>query len=136
WTDAQNFGNRSGVADTVRFADKLRAYQGFLFQQAELNFTEKLLFTVGLSENFSGYEIDRQIDASGGPTGLNSRTFDPVVVPRVALNYGISAFSSVYGSVSGGFSPPTIDEVRTNEGSVNLDLEAEKGTNFEVGYRL
>lgn len=136
WTDAQNFGNRSGVADTVRFADKLRAYQGFLFQQAELNFTEKLLFTVGLSENFSGYEIDRQIDASGGPTGLNSRTFDPVVVPRVALNYGLSAFSSVYGSVSGGFSPPTIDEVRTNEGSVNLDLEAEKGTNFEVGYRL
>jgi iron complex outermembrane receptor protein len=136
WTDAQNFGNRSGVADTVRFADKLRAYQGFLFQQAELNFTEKLLFTVGLSENFSGYEIDRQIDASGGPTGVNSRTFDPVVVPRVALNYGLSAFSSVYGSVSGGFSPPTIDEVRTNEGSVNLDLEAEKGTNFEVGYRL
>ncbi|WP_026950557.1 TonB-dependent receptor family protein [Algoriphagus mannitolivorans] len=135
-TDAQNFGNRAGKADTVRFADKLRAYQGFLFQQAELNFTDKLLFTLGLSENFSGYEIDRLIDASGKPTGLSTRTFDPVVVPRVALNYQLGQFSSVYGSVSGGFSPPTIDEVRTNEGSVNLDLEAEKGTNFEVGYRL
>ena len=135
-TDAQNFGNRAGKADTVRFADKLRAYQGFLFQQAELNFTENLLFTLGLSENFSGYEIDRLIDASGKPIGLSTRKFDPVVVPRVALSYKITSLSSVYASVSGGFSPPTIDEVRTNEGSVNLDLEAEKGTNYEVGYRL
>jgi iron complex outermembrane recepter protein len=135
-TDAQNFGNRAGVADTVRFADKLRAYQGFLFQQAEVNFTEKLLFTLGLSENFSGYDIDRQINARGGRTGVQSRKFDPIVVPRVALNYRMNGFSSVYGSVSSGFSPPTIDEVRTNEGSLNLDLEAERGVNYEVGYRL
>ncbi|MFL0682410.1 MAG: TonB-dependent receptor family protein [Algoriphagus aquaeductus] len=135
-TDAQNFGNRNGVADTVRFADKLRTYQGFVFQQAELNLSEKLLFTLGLSENFSGYEIDRQIDAAGGPTGLQTRTFDPIVVPRVALNYRLNPFSSIYGSISSGFSPPTIDEVRTNEGSLNLDLEAEKGVNYEMGYRL
>ena len=135
-TDAQNFGNRDGVADTVRFADKLRAYQGFFFQQAEWNLTEDLLFTLGLSENFSGYEIDRQIDATGGQTGLQTRTFDPIVVPRVALNYMLNPQSSVYGSISSGFSPPTIDEVRTNEGSLNLDLEAEKGVNYELGYRL
>lgn len=135
-TDAQNFGNRNGIADTVRFADKLRTYQGFVFQQAELNLSEKLLFTLGLSENFSGYEIDRQIDAASGSTGLQTRTFDPIVVPRVAFNYRLNPFSSVYGSISGGFSPPTIDEVRTNEGSLNLDLEAEKGVNYEMGYRL
>lgn len=135
-TDAQNFGNRTGKADTVRFADKLRTYQGFFFQQAELNLTEKLLVTLGLSENFSGYEIDRQIDASGGKTGVQTRTFDPIVVPRAALNYRLNPFSSVYGSISSGFSPPTIDEVRTNEGSLNLDLEAEKGVNYEIGYRL
>ncbi len=135
-TDAQNFGNRNGIADTVRFADKLRTYQGFVFQQAELNLSEKLLFTLGLSENFSGYEIYRQIDAAGGPIGLQTRTFDPIVVPRVALNYRLNPFSSIYGSISSGFSPPTIDEVRTNEGSLNLDLEAEKGVNYEMGYRL
>lgn len=135
-TNAQNFGNRAGKADTVRFADKLRTYQGFFFQQAELNLSEKLLLTLGLSENFSGYEIDRQIDASGGKIGLQTRTFDPIVVPRVAMNYRLNPFSSVYGSISSGFSPPTIDEVRTNEGSLNLDLEAEKGVNYEIGYRL
>ncbi|MEP0712307.1 MAG: TonB-dependent receptor, partial [Algoriphagus sp.] len=135
-TDAQNFGNVNGVADTIRFADKLRATQGLLFQQAEWDFAEKFIFTLGLSENFSSFEIDRQIDATGGPTGAQTRTFDPIVVPRVALNYGVNSFSSIYASLSSGFSPPTIDEVRTNEGSLNLDLEAEKGVNYELGYRL
>lgn len=135
-TDAQNFGNRAGEADTIRFADKLRATQGFLFQQAEWNLTESLLLTFALSENFSSLEIDRQIDASGGDLGLQTRKFDPIVIPRLALNYMLSEYSGVHGSISSGFSPPTIDEVRTNEGSLNLDLEAEKGINYEVGYRL
>lgn len=136
FTDAQNFGNVDGVADTVRFADKLRATQGFLFQQAEWNLTEEFLLTFALSENFNSLEIDRQINASGGVTGLQKRKFDPIVVPRFALNYQFNDFSGVYGSISSGFSPPTIDEVRTNEGSLNLDLEAEKGVNYELGYRM
>jgi iron complex outermembrane receptor protein len=92
--------------------------------------------TLGLSENFSGYDIDRQVDAAGGKTGLQTRKFAPILVPRIAVNYQFNPFSSVYGSISSGFSPPTLDEVRTNEGSVNLALEAEKGLNYEVGYRL
>ncbi|WPR74695.1 TonB-dependent receptor domain-containing protein [Algoriphagus sp. NG3] len=135
-TDAQNFGNRAGVADTVRFADKLGAKQGFLFQQAEWDLMENFMVTFALSENFSSLEVDRQIDASGGATGLQTRKFDPVVVPRFALNYQFNDYSGIYGSISSGFSPPTIDEVRTNEGSLNLDLEAEKGLNYEVGYRM
>jgi iron complex outermembrane receptor protein len=135
-TQAQNFGNRAGKADTIRFADQLTASQGFLFQQAELQLNSKLLFTLGLSENFSSFQIDRQVAAGGGKTGLQTRTFAPILVPRVALNYQFNPSMSVYGSISSGFSPPTIDEVRTNEGSVNLDLEAEKGINYEVGYRL
>jgi iron complex outermembrane receptor protein len=136
FTDAQNFGNRGGVADTVRFADKLRATQGFLFQQAEWQGSEKLLITLGLSENFSSFEIDRQIDATGGPLGIQKRKFDPILVPRMAFNYQLNSSSSIFTSLSSGFSPPTIDEVRTNEGSLNLDLEAEKGLNTELGYRL
>ena len=135
-TQAQNFGNRAGKADTIRFADQLTASQGFLFQQAELQLNSKLLFTLGLSENFSSFQIDRQVAAGGGKTGLQTRTFAPILVPRLALNYQFKPSMSVYGSISSGFSPPTIDEVRTNEGSVNLDLEAEKGINYEVGYRL
>ncbi len=135
-TDAQNFGNVDGKADTIRFADKLVATQGFLFQQAEWQGSEKLLITLGFSENFSSLNVDRLINAQGGLTGSQTRTFDPIIIPRFAVNYRINENSSLFSSLSSGFSPPTIDEIRTNEGSLNLALEAEKGINTELGYRL
>jgi iron complex outermembrane receptor protein len=35
--------------------------------------------------------------------------------------------------VSSGFSPPTLDEFRTNEGSLNVGLRPERGVNYEIG---
>jgi iron complex outermembrane receptor protein len=134
-TAAQNFGNRNGQADTVRFSDDLITTTAFLFQQLEAELSERLLFTVGLSENFSNYNITRNIDALRGVPSAATRQFNPVIVPRIALSAKLNETSAVHGSISSGFSPPTIDEVRTNEGSINLDLEAEKGINYEVGYR-
>ncbi|WP_215226617.1 TonB-dependent receptor family protein [Echinicola shivajiensis] len=134
-TSAQNFGNRGGQADTIRFSDDLITTQAFLFQQLEINWTEAVRMTLGLSENFSKFDINRTIDASTGEPYAVERTFDPVWVPRLALSGKLNDYSSVFGSISSGFSPPTIDEVRTNEGTINLDLEAEKGVNYEIGYR-
>lgn len=134
-TAAQNYGNKNGAADTIRFSDDLITTQAFLFQQFEIDLHERLLFTLGLSENFSRFDIDRNINAVTGIPSSASRTFDPVVIPRIAVSGKINPNASIYGSVSSGFSPPTIDEVRTNEGSINLELEAEKGLNYEIGYR-
>ncbi len=134
-TAAQNFGNRDGVADTVRFADDLITTQGFFFQQAELELPSDIILTLALSENFSRYDINRSIDAQLGTPSAAGRRFDPVVIPRVALSKKLNDFSAVHASVSSGFSPPTIAEVRTNEGSINLDLDAERGINYEAGYR-
>ncbi|MDO9552489.1 TonB-dependent receptor domain-containing protein [Rhodonellum sp.] len=134
-TLAQNFGNRAGKADTIRFSDDLIASQAFLFQQLEFEWSPKVLMTLGFSENFSRFEIDRTIDAGRNNPATNVRKFDPIIVPRIALSVLLNANSGVHGSISSGFSPPTIDEVRTNEGSINLDLEAERGVNYELGYR-
>lgn len=134
-TSAQNFGNRNGQADTIRFSDDLLASQGFLFQQLEVSWTPTILMTAGLSENFSRFDINRTVDASTGLPYEAGRTFDPVLVPRIAISAQLNEKSSVFGSISSGFSPPTIDEVRTNEGSINLDLDPERGTNYETGYR-
>ncbi|PSL04369.1 TonB-dependent receptor family protein [Cecembia rubra] len=134
-TLAQNFGNRQGKADTIRFSDDLITTQAFLFQQFEIEWTSKLLMTLGFSENFARYDIDRQIDAGRRTPSFNSRSFDPIIIPRLAMVYKLNEFSGIHTSVSSGFSPPTIAEVRTNEGSINLDLQAERGTNYEMGYR-
>ena len=134
-TLAQNFGNRQGVADTIRFSDDLVTTQAFLFQQFEIDWSNKLLMTVGFSENFSRYDINRLIDAGPNDPSSNTKKFEPVFIPRLALVYKVNEWSGIHGSVSSGFSPPTIAEVRTNEGSINLDLEAERGINYELGYR-
>ncbi len=134
-TVAQNFGNRNGQADTVRFSDDLITMQAFLFQQLEVEWTDQLLMTLAFSENFSRYDINRSIDAGVNEPALNSRRFSPIVVPRLALAYQLDQRSGIHASVSSGFSPPSIAEVRTNEGSINLDLEAERGVNYEMGYR-
>ena len=135
YTAAQNFGNRNGQADTVRFSDDLITTQAFLFQQIEIEWTDKLLMTLAFSENFSKYDINRSVDASAYEPSRNSRRFEPLVIPRLAMAYQLSQRSGIHGSISSGFSPPSIAEVRTNEGSINLDLEAERGINYEVGYR-
>ncbi|MBS9523365.1 TonB-dependent receptor plug domain-containing protein [Litoribacter alkaliphilus] len=134
-TAAQNFGNRDGVADTVRFADDLITTQGFLFQQAEFELPSDLILTLAFSENFSRYDINRSIDAQTGVPSGAERRFDPVIIPRIAVVKRIGNNAAVHASVSSGFSPPTIAEVRTNEGSINLDLDAERGVNYEAGYR-
>lgn len=134
-TLAQNFGNRNGQADTIRFSDDLITTQAFLFQQFEIDWTPKLLMTIGFSENFSRYDIDRQIDAGPNSPAANTKKFDPVLIPRLAFVYKLTDQSGLHASISSGFSPPTIAEVRTNEGSINLDLQAEKGSNYEIGYR-
>ncbi|MEX2593172.1 MAG: TonB-dependent receptor [Anditalea sp.] len=134
-TAAQNYGNRNGQADTIRFSDDLITTQAFMFQQLEVDLSKSIRATVGLSENFSRFDIDRNINASTGIPSSAERKFEPVIVPRIALSGKLNSNSALYGSLSSGFSPPTIDEVRTNEGSINLDLEAEKGINYEMGYR-
>lgn len=134
-TLAQNFGNRQGKADTIRFSDDLISTQAFIFQQFEIEWTSKVLMTFGLSENFGRYDINRSIDAGPNDPSNNTKNFDLLVIPRIALVYKVNQWSGIHGSISSGFSPPTIAEVRTNEGSINLDLEAERGVNYEAGYR-
>ncbi|WP_237390479.1 TonB-dependent receptor [Fulvivirga sediminis] len=134
-TSADNFGNVGGRPDTLRFSDDLFVKQYFLFTQAEIQLPYDLSLTVGISQNYLNYDINRKADMATGKAYDRERNFEPVWVPRVALLKKIGINQALRATVSYGFSPPTIDEVRTNEGSINLNLNAEKGTNYEIGYR-
>jgi len=134
--DSRNYGNISGSIDTLNFDDQI-AIQTFLgFASIQLEVTEKLMLTTGLSFNSLEYDINRLFAASGyGMIGNVIRNFDPRLIPRFGLNYRISNTFSLHSSLGYGFSPPTIEEIRTNEGSINRMLEAETGLNYELGFR-
>ena len=131
----RNFGNVRGVRDTLRFADDITARQYFFFKQIEVEPRSDWLLTFGLSRNKVAYNVDRNFDAIIGHPFTVSRKFRAEWVPRVAASKKLNNFSSVFASVSAGFSPPTLDEFRTNEGSVNEGLDSERGLNVEAGYR-
>ncbi|MGB3546773.1 MAG: TonB-dependent receptor, partial [Saprospiraceae bacterium] len=129
----QNFGNETGEPTELNFSDEIGSSQYLVFGQAVQRLGERWRLTAGASLNRLTYKVDRTFDAAGN-TGRTRSDFRPEVVPRVALAY-LPGNATWYASVSRGFSSPTLDEFRTNEGSLNTDLEAETGTNFELGYR-
>lgn len=133
--DGKNFGNVNGQADTIRFADGIDTKQSIAFTNFSYDIREDLNITAGLSRNALSYDIIRTIDKiNNDPQGL-LKDFDAVWSPRIAMSKKLGQDFSMHLSVMGGFSPPTTTEVRTNEGSLNRNLQAEKGTNYEFNFR-
>lgn len=133
--DGKNFGNVNGAADTIRFADEIEIDQRLFFANLDYQLSDKTSLTFGLSQNTLEYEINRTIDKINNAPQRFVKEFDGIWSPRLAISQQLSSNSSIHLSVMKGFSPPTTTEVRTNEGSINLGLQAETGTNYELNFR-
>jgi iron complex outermembrane receptor protein len=129
----QNFTNPDGTRPgALNFSDEIFSREGLLFGQ--LRYTPGSWdFTLGLSSSQLDYTIDRTFDADGN-TGETTFGASRPVSLRLAAGRRFNNHY-VYASRTDGFSPPTLDEFRTNEGSLNVDLDPEIGTNYELGYR-
>jgi iron complex outermembrane receptor protein len=128
----KNYDNLQGVAGNLQSSDELKSSLALLFAQAELDLPKEFYLTVGASSNFLSYQFNR---TSIAPAIQQTRNFDPVLIPRVALLKKLSEKISVYGSISKGFSPPTLAEVRPSTNTYNDSLRAETGINYEIGAR-
>ena len=129
---ANNFGNETGRPTTLNFSDEVLSRQNLLFGQATYDLGA-WRFSAGLSLNDLNYRVDRTYDASGAPA-LTESSIPTAVSPRVSVLRDFGRIS-VYATVSDGFSPPTLDEFRTNEGSLNTGLRPERGISYEVGTK-
>ena len=136
FANGRSYQNLAGTPGALRYDDEITTTTGFAFAQADYELPAELLLTVAASYNRLRYGIARVSGAAANPGGSQlSRDFRPVLSPRVALLKEFSPQLSVYASVSKGFSPPTTDEIRTSDGSLNRELQAERGTSYEVGTR-
>jgi iron complex outermembrane receptor protein len=75
------------------------------------------------------------IDVANDTSYQVHRTFKPELIPKIGLVGKISDLFSVHASISVGFSPPNIEEIRSSDGFINTDLNAEKGISYELGLR-
>ncbi len=128
----RNYDNLQGVTGNLQFSDELKSSLATVFAQSEFDLPNNLYLTVGASGNFISYQFNR---TSTIPAIQQIRSFEPVLIPRVALLKKWSERLSTYGSISKGFSPPTLAEVRPSTNTYNDSLRAETGINYELGAR-
>lgn len=128
----RNYDNIKGNAGTLQFDDRLSSSLFIAFAQVEFDLPKNYFITLSSSYSFINYQFNR---AFSTPALSQERNFDPVLSPRIALLKKVNEKFSVYGSVSRGFSPPTLAEVRPSTSNYNDSLRAETGINYEVGLR-
>ncbi|MEX2234976.1 MAG: TonB-dependent receptor [Cyclobacteriaceae bacterium] len=126
------YGNISGRADTVQLKDEVASSAGLIFAQGDFQLPGNFFLTAGASVNFLQYNFIRVEPA---PMVEQTRNFDAVFSPRVALLKKFSEEISVFASYSDGFSPPSLAEVRPSTNTFSNSLKAESGNNLEFGAR-
>ena len=129
-----NYNNMQGTATGLQASDRINTNQAFLFARIAADIYTKLRLEVSVSYNFFGYKY--QDNTGVQPDSTGKRNFTPQLMPRVALSYLVLPSLSLRASVSRGYSPPTIAEVRSSDNVVNTALQAEKGLNYEAGIRF
>ena len=127
-----DYANLQGVQGSVITDDRLSSTFLLLFAQAEIDLPGDFYLTLGGSGNFLKYTFNRVFPV---PPIAQRRNFDPVFSPRIALLKKVNDLFSIYGSISKGFSPPSLAEVRPSTGNYNNSLNPEKGISYEVGFR-
>jgi iron complex outermembrane recepter protein len=111
--------------------DKLSSSLGVIFAQGEFDLPHNFIVTAGLSATFLNYDLVRyQPDVSS-----LQRDFNPVVSPRFSLLKKFGNELSLYASISSGFSPPSLAEVRPSTNEFNSGLNPEHGVNYELGIK-
>lgn len=130
--DIANYTNNKGVKGTLQAQDDIISNQFFYFTRFSVNFNEKLSAEAAASLNYNNYKFSK--DFYVGTTF--TRKFNPELMPRLALSYKLSDNLALRSSISRGYSPPTIAEVRASDNKINPNIESETGWNYEAGFRL
>jgi iron complex outermembrane receptor protein len=134
WNKIDNFDNNKGSAGDTQAKDILDNQQLNFFSRAQIDLTKDWMFeaSLGLNKNSIKYEILY-------PTENANRgdiTFEDVWMPRIATSYQLANTMALRASISKGYSTPTLAEVRSSDNTINTNLLAESGVNYELGYKI
>lgn len=133
-SDISNYWNASGVKDTLQTSDDLKAKQYFFFARFLTDLQKKVLVEASASINFFGYSYRNNYPFS--ESNFKQNKFKPQLMPRVAASYKFNEMFAWRLSVSKGYSPPTLAEIRSSDNVVNSNIQAESGWNYETGIRF
>ncbi|UIR56928.1 TonB-dependent receptor [Sphingobacterium sp. SRCM116780] len=133
WYDIANYDNNKGTPGSPQAKDKLENWQNFYFVRTKVMIVKKWTIegAIGLNQNQIAY---KQVY----PVLSNNKEqikFGTAWMPKIASSYLITTNLAVRASISSGFSPPTIAEIRSSDNVINTGLRPESGKNKEIGLR-
>ncbi|MGV3763781.1 TonB-dependent receptor [Parapedobacter sp.] len=131
--DIANYDNNGGVRGDKQAIDALRSSQHFYFARVRADIQRRLILEASTSLNYYGYAFKSSYP--NADKVYTENRFDAEWMPRLALSYLFNPTLAWRASVSRGYSPPTIAEVRPSDKIVNTALAAETGWNYETGAR-
>ncbi|MBO9592094.1 MAG: TonB-dependent receptor plug domain-containing protein [Niabella sp.] len=122
--------NRNGRPDTLQTDDDVTIGTYSIFTQGVLSW-KRWSYTAGVSFNRSRLQFTR---LNAYPVTEQVFRYNNEVAPRFTV---LKKFGPVdlLGTVSRGFSPPTVAEVLPSTTIINPDLKAEHGWNYELTAR-
>jgi len=130
--NTKDFGNKSGVADSLQLDNNINLWQYMIFAQADIKFGKGWIVTAGVSFNKSSVQF---INLLSRPSTTQQRTFENKFPPHVAILKRVTRDVSVYGSIARGFSPPTVSEMLRSDGLFGTNLQPQDGVDYEIGAR-
>lgn len=126
------YDNNGGESGALQNSDEINSTSALVFSQVEFFLPHNFFLTAGASLNFYKVDYKRLSDV---PPFHQDKNFDPELSPRIALLKKLNSTVSVYGSISRGFSPPTVAELFPSTSTFNDQLEPEEGTSYDLGFR-
>jgi iron complex outermembrane receptor protein len=130
--NTKDFGNKSGVADSLQLDNNINLWQYMIFAQADIKLPKGWIVTAGVSFNRSSVQF---INLLSRPSTTQQRTFENKLPPHLAVLKKITGNISVYGSIARGFSPPTVSEMLRSDGLFGANLQPQDGMDYESGIR-
>lgn len=119
-----NHGTEDGIFSNTSY--KNRAYS--VFYQSETSLGKIVDVVLGLSINGLTYNGSDLLHSER--SGI--KKFQAQLAPRVAISHNFGRALSLHGSISSGFTNPSSDQVQNPDRSVNQNIQAEKGINYEI----
>ncbi|HET8829892.1 MAG TPA: TonB-dependent receptor, partial [Pelobium sp.] len=133
-SEFRNYDNNQGEIGDIQAADLIKNESQFIFTRLKLELGEKLSTELSTSLNFAKYDFEA-LPESQNNNSFGTVKLSPQLMPRLALSYLLTKQSVLRGIVSRGYSTPTKDEIRASDATINPNLQAEDGWNYELGLR-
>jgi iron complex outermembrane receptor protein len=133
----EDFPAGAGSVEGDRLSDfkENRTYYN-LFFETNYELSKNTTVVLGLNYNQTLYHLEDRFPVSDGNQDQSGDfNFDGILSPKIGVSHLISNNTSLYGSVSQGFSPISLENTLLPDGQINTTLEPETGWNYEVGTR-